>query len=72
MQLSKETSFLTFFSTISFALDYRIMLDGLVSVSIAGRTATELMAKLQDTPFECDSVHLEMKDNLFLTCMDEK
>lgn len=43
MQLSKETSFLTFFS---FALDYRIILDGLVLFSIAGRITTELMTKL--------------------------
>lgn len=46
MQLSKETTFLTFFSTISFALDYRIMLDGLVSVSVAGGITTELTTEL--------------------------
>lgn len=51
MQLSKETSFLTFFSTIGFALDYRIALGGLVTVSAAGRIPTEIMTKLQETPF---------------------
>lgn len=53
MQLSKETTLLTFFSTIGFALDYRIMLDGLDSVSVPGRTTTEPMTELQDAPCVC-------------------